>query len=1169
VNALAVSHDGRLFASGSADNTVKIWRVDPCELLRTLAGHEADVFSITFCPNTNLLASAGYDSRIIIWNIETAEVQRVIDNQGKPVTSLAFSHDGTMLATAGRDSLIKVWDAVNWNLLRVLRGHTDYVLTLAFSMDGKWLASASQDGNVLIWDIHKNWTRRALRGHRGQVRSIAFDSDSQRIASAGEDGSVHVWRTETGLSIRTLAGFDGFNALAFSPDGKSLVAGGSDNSLKFWNVESWDLINSLPHPGWVIALAFARDGNSVFTASSDKSIARWDINSGKAVFRIGANSQKVMDVAFSPDGQWLASAHENGTVKLWDVVAGNCVANLPAHAATANSVAFSENGKLLASAGSDSLVAILDIERKQALRTIKKSGGAIHAIAFTPDGSQLASAGADKVIRIWDIRSGNLEKSLIGHGASINSLDFSPDGLLLVSASDDYTTKVWDVHGDSVLLNLKGHTLLVKSARFSPNGGRLATASSDNTVKIWDARTGSLFRTLGDHASSVRTAVFSPNEKFVASGGFDNIIRIWNVETGAWANTLIGHTNDVNALAYSPDGRLLASAGADGFIQIWDTDFAELKLRFVNLPNNEWLAYHPRKLIYNGSENAGNYAAVRFGDQVAPLGHFEKELKQKQVAEAIYLPQPTIKPETFSHNRAAKTKYWLGSAGLSLLGITLLFWLMRKPSDTTFDLLKRFFYAAGFKKLHQVDGDLFMLDSSNNEPSVLVHFCRSEKSLDLERLSKGIKQFRGKKNRSAKLYLLYRDSRELLKKLTLNGSLDCIAIPLHISSVIQPSYTSACRQKLREMEKPYLAMSDPYRDSEPIQDANWFFGRDELLHRLPNLLMARKHLALFGLPRVGKTSVLHQLRQVLKDTPSVLIDCQSYQLNADVFFEQILRQLLAHLSLLEVENLPGKSTLYGKPFSQSMEMLATAWHKTARRAPFVVMIDSVEQFFDGAVGKGNGNMVDEYCRFFATLKDVCDRNGDLVMIVAGRRADVNRQMQFGQNGRTNPLYQVLHEEFLGMLTARESSKLLREMGWRRSIKWRSEALDDVYRYCWGHPWITRCLASMASRQGELREIDLRAIENLSKQIRETWSENEFGEYFQKSLWPSLGQLEKEILQVVTLYGDRGLPKIQVDSRFSSAYSDVENMGLVGVDLGRISVLGDLLKFFLRQIAPTE
>jgi len=65
VRCVAFNTDGFL-ASGSHDNSVRIWNVSTGECLKTLTGHENSVWGVAF--NTDgLLASGSGDNSVRIW----------------------------------------------------------------------------------------------------------------------------------------------------------------------------------------------------------------------------------------------------------------------------------------------------------------------------------------------------------------------------------------------------------------------------------------------------------------------------------------------------------------------------------------------------------------------------------------------------------------------------------------------------------------------------------------------------------------------------------------------------------------------------------------------------------------------------------------------------------------------------------------------------------------------------------------------------------------------------------------------------------------------------------------------------------------------------------------------------------------------------------------------
>ena len=111
VYSVAFSADGAWLASGSRDNTVRLWSVAvPAAEPVVLRGHEAAVLSVAFSADEAWLASGSLDSTVRLWSVAAPAAEPV-----------------------------------------VLRGHEAAVWSVAFSADGAWLASGSSDNTVRLW----------------------------------------------------------------------------------------------------------------------------------------------------------------------------------------------------------------------------------------------------------------------------------------------------------------------------------------------------------------------------------------------------------------------------------------------------------------------------------------------------------------------------------------------------------------------------------------------------------------------------------------------------------------------------------------------------------------------------------------------------------------------------------------------------------------------------------------------------------------------------------------------------------------------------------------------------------------------------------------------------------------------------------------------------------
>ena len=276
--SVAFSPNGKMLASASWDQTVRLWNVNTGRLLHTLTGHTNEVMSVAFSPDGNTLASGSWDGTIRLWNPRNGKLKRTLTEHVGGVASVAFSPDGNTLASGCADRTVRLWNTTTWKLERTLTGHTDVVETVAFSPDGNTLASGSRDTIIRLWNPNNGRHTRTLIEHTAPVSALAFSPDSNTLASGSRDQTIRLWNPNNGREKETLTGYtDGVNPVAFSPDGAMLIIGGHGISL--WDTETGQYKKPLAGDiGGALSVVFSPDGQMVASGSADNKVRLWEYN---------------------------------------------------------------------------------------------------------------------------------------------------------------------------------------------------------------------------------------------------------------------------------------------------------------------------------------------------------------------------------------------------------------------------------------------------------------------------------------------------------------------------------------------------------------------------------------------------------------------------------------------------------------------------------------------------------------------------------------------------------------------------------------------------------------------------------------------------------------------------------------------------------------------------
>lgn len=160
-----------------------------------LRGHTEQINAVSFSRDGKLLASASEDQTVRVWDTHSWQQLALLNGHTSGVNSVAFSKKGDRLASASNDRNVTIWDMQKKDKSGILSGHSDAVLNAVFCGKSDWLASTSVDRKMLLWPLEGGIGKaHQLGDNPGNYAAIDVSTDGQYLA-ASWGSKIKFWKT--------------------------------------------------------------------------------------------------------------------------------------------------------------------------------------------------------------------------------------------------------------------------------------------------------------------------------------------------------------------------------------------------------------------------------------------------------------------------------------------------------------------------------------------------------------------------------------------------------------------------------------------------------------------------------------------------------------------------------------------------------------------------------------------------------------------------------------------------------------------------------------------------------------------------------------------------------------------------------------------------------------
>ncbi len=289
-----------------------------------LVGHSAEVLSVAFSPDGNTIASGSVDDTLRLWSVKQARLIRTMQGHPFPIWQVKFSPNGMTLFTGSMDGVIRSWLVSTGVPQRSFTGHLGRITGLDISRDGNWLASSAEDFTVRIWRLPNGAPGQVIDEGMAAITCVHFTPDSQAVAWGEIDGTIRI-RSLGGKWLQLLKNTSQpATSLDIAADGKLLAAGYADGLIRIWGVKDGALIQTLRESQTAVtSLSFSADGKWLVSAAKDAMMQIWQYEGNQflalPVRILSGHAGPVNSVAFAPGGGLIVSGSDDGTVRIWEL----------------------------------------------------------------------------------------------------------------------------------------------------------------------------------------------------------------------------------------------------------------------------------------------------------------------------------------------------------------------------------------------------------------------------------------------------------------------------------------------------------------------------------------------------------------------------------------------------------------------------------------------------------------------------------------------------------------------------------------------------------------------------------------------------------------------------------------------------------------------------------
>ncbi|KIK39401.1 hypothetical protein CY34DRAFT_337618 [Suillus luteus UH-Slu-Lm8-n1] len=187
--------NGNIFST-SNDGSIRQWKRDGEPVGKPLNSHGARIGSLALSPDGLMVVSGSADGRLRLWNIAKGSiVGEPWEGHNDAVRCLDWSFNALEIASGSEDGTIRLWNPHTGRQIvpPIVAGH-GWVYAVKYSSQGDKFVSGGGDRTIRVWSKDGQLLIEIM-GHEYPVMSLCWSKDSTHIFSGSVDNTIRKWRS--------------------------------------------------------------------------------------------------------------------------------------------------------------------------------------------------------------------------------------------------------------------------------------------------------------------------------------------------------------------------------------------------------------------------------------------------------------------------------------------------------------------------------------------------------------------------------------------------------------------------------------------------------------------------------------------------------------------------------------------------------------------------------------------------------------------------------------------------------------------------------------------------------------------------------------------------------------------------------------------------------------